>query len=213
MAERDPDTPERRPGPDPQGPAPDEATPDGGPTSSGSPPTDHPADAPASHPQQEESAAEEQVLADAEAALDEAGAIVLEDFAKLSAERDDYLDQLRRTKADFENYRKRVLRQQTEHVERAAEDLVEKLLPVLDTFDLALAHEQGFEQVHASLMALLEKEGLERIDPEGKPFDPTESDAVAHEDGDDGPVVAEVLRPGYRWKGRVLRPAMVRVRG
>ncbi len=58
-------------------------------------------------------------------------------------------------------------------------------------------------------------EGLERIDPAGAPFDPNESDAVAHEDadGEAGPVVSEVLRAGYRWKGRVVRPAMVKVRG
>lgn len=145
--------------------------------------------------------------------MEEAEQAVLEDLGKLAAERDDYLDQLRRTKADFNNYRKRMLRQQTEHLERAAEELVEKLLPVLDNFDAALAHGQGFEQVHSTLMATLEKEGLERIHPEGKPFDPTEADAVAHEEGDGGPVVAEVLRSGYRWKGRVVRPAMVRVRG
>ncbi|MFN2506436.1 MAG: nucleotide exchange factor GrpE [Acidimicrobiales bacterium] len=145
--------------------------------------------------------------------MQEAEQAVLEDLSKLAAERDDYLDQLRRTKADFENYRKRIQRQQTEHVERAAEGLAEKLLPVLDTFDAALAHGQGFDQVHASFMSTLEKEGLERIHPEGQTFDPAESDAVAHEEGDDGPIVAEVLRPGYRWKGRVLRPAMVRVRG
>ncbi len=149
----------------------------------------------------------------AEEAVHEAEEAVLADLAKLAAERDDYLDQLRRTKADFENYRKRILRQQTEHLERAAEALAEKLLPVLDTFDAALTHGEGFEQVYAALMSTLEKEGLERIAPEGKPFDPNESDAVAHEEGDEGPVVAEVLRPGYRWKGRVLRPAMVRVRG
>ena len=106
-----------------------------------------------------------------------------------------------------------MLRQQSEQRERAAEGLVEKLLPVLDTFELALAHGEGFEQVQTSLRTLLEKEGLERIDPAGKPFDPSEADAVAHEEGDGGPVVAEVLRPGYRWKGRVVRPAMVRVRG
>jgi molecular chaperone GrpE len=115
--------------------------------------------------------------------------------------------------AEFENYRKRMIRQQSEHLERAAESLIEKLLPVLDTFESAVAHGQGYEQVQASLLATLEKEGLERIHPEGKPFDPAESDAVAHEAGDGGPVVAEVLRPGYRWKGRVVRPAMVRVRG
>ena len=57
------------------------------------------------------------------------------------------------------------------------------------------------------------RRGLERIDPAGAAFDPNEADAVAHGDGDGGPVVAEVLRPGYRWKGRVLRPAMVKVKG
>jgi molecular chaperone GrpE len=126
---------------------------------------------------------------------------------------------LRRVQADFENYRKRILRQQTEHLERAAEDLVQKLLPVLDTFDLAVAHGEGFDQVLSSLVGVLEKEGLERIQPDGAPFDPNEHDAVAHEPADggggegDAPEVAEVMRPGYRWKGRVLRPAMVKVKG
>ncbi len=154
----------------------------------------------------EQAAAEDEVVAEAEK-------ILLDDFAKLEAERNDYLDQLRRIKADFDNYRKRVLRQQSEQRERAAEGLVEQLLPVLDTFEAAVSHGQGFEQVQASLISLLEKEGLERIDPQGKPFDPSEADAVAHEDGDGGPIVAEVRRPGYRWKGRGRRPAMVRVRG
>ena len=63
------------------------------------------------------------------------------------------------------------------------------------------------------LVKTLGEEGLERIDPAGAAFDPNEADAVAHEDGDGGAVVAEVLRPGYRWKVRVLRPAMVEVKG
>ena len=145
--------------------------------------------------------------------VDEAEQVVLDDLAKLAAERDDYLEQLKRITADFDNYRKRMLKQQSEQVERAAESLVDKLLDTLDTFDLALAHGEGFDQVHATLLGVLEKEGLQRIDPKGQPFDPNEADAVAHEDADDGPLVAEVLRPGYRWKGRVLRPAMVKVRG
>jgi molecular chaperone GrpE len=124
---------------------------------------------------------------------------------------------LKRLQADFENYKKRILKQQTEHLERAAEGLVEKLLPVLDTFDLAGAHGgEGLDQVHGQLMAALEKEGLERIDAVGKPFDPNEHDAVAHEpaDGDpSGPVVSEVMRTGYRFKGKLLRPAMVKVKG
>ncbi|HEX8771907.1 MAG TPA: nucleotide exchange factor GrpE, partial [Acidimicrobiales bacterium] len=73
--------------------------------------------------------------------------VVLSDFVTLSAERDDYLLQLQRLKADFDNYRKRVIKQQGEQVERAAEALVSKLLDVLDTFDLALAHGEGFDQV------------------------------------------------------------------
>jgi molecular chaperone GrpE len=145
--------------------------------------------------------------------IEEAARAVEEDLSKLSAERDEYREQLLRTRADFDNFRKRIVRQQTEHLERAAEALVEKLLDVLDTFDAALAHGEGFEQVHASLVTLLEKEGLSRVDPAGEPFDPTEHDAVAHDEGDGGPTVSEVLRPGYRWKGRLLRPAMVKVKG
>ena len=147
-------------------------------------------------------------------------------------ERDEYLGALQRVQADFENYKKRMLRQQTEHLERAAEDLVTKVLPVLDAFDLARAHlgdgaalsEEGKALVAGStlLADTLAREGLERIDDPGAPFDPTTHEAVEHTDvgsatpGDGapaGPVVDEVLRAGYRWKGRVIRPAMVRVRG
>jgi molecular chaperone GrpE len=138
---------------------------------------------------------------------------LLEDLQRLHAEREDYLDQLLRTRADFENYRKRMLRQQGETLERAGEELVLKLLEVLDVFDAAVVHGQGFDQAYARLVAVLTKEGLARIEPVGAPFDPTEADAVHHEAGEDGPVVSEVLRPGYRWKGRVLRPAMVKVKG
>src|SRR5215210_3833610 len=155
----------------------------------------------------------DEVVTEADADVADAERALLADLDKLAAERDDYLEQLRRVTADFDNYRKRILKQQTEHLERAAEGLVEKLLAVLDTFDLALAHGEGFEQVYGTFVGVLEKEGLERINPLDQPFDPNEADAVAHEDADDGPVVADVLRPGYRWKGRVLRPAMVKVRG
>ena len=154
--------------------------------------------------------------APAEASVQEAEAAVEQDIdvARIARERDDYLDALKRLQADFENYKKRVLKQQTEHLERAAGGLIEKLLPVLDTFDLAMQHGgEGLEQLQGQLMAALEKEGLERIDPLGKPFDPNESEAVAHEDGDGGPVVSEVMRTGYRFKGKLLRPAMVKVKG
>ncbi len=150
------------------------------------------------------------------AAVQQAEAAVQDDIdvATIARERDDYLDALKRLQADFENYKKRILKQQTEHLERAAEGLVGKLLPVLDTFDLAMKHGgDGLDQVQGQLIAALEKEGLERIDPLGKPFDPNESEAVAHEEGDGGPVVSEVMRTGYRFKGKLLRPAMVKVKG
>jgi len=141
-------------------------------------------------------------------------------------ERDEYREMTQRVQADFENYKKRMLRQQTDHLERAAEDLVTKVLPVLDAFDLARAHLGDGDDVSAEGKALvagstlladtLAREGLERIDDAGEAFDPTTHEAVEHAAGDsagDGPVVDEVLRAGYRWKGRVIRPAMVRVRG
>jgi molecular chaperone GrpE len=150
------------------------------------------------------------------------------------AQRDDYLEALRRLQAEFDNYRKRVIRQQTEHLDHATESLLERLLPVLDAFDLAIAHAAtagddpsdltaAFVRIEALLRDTLAKEGLDRIDAAGVAFDPTVHDAVAHVASDEagpaaaaavhGPVVDDVLRAGYRLKGRVLRPAMVRVRG
>ena len=145
----------------------------------------------------------------------------------LARERDEYLLALQRTQADFENYRKRIARQQEEQAARASQHLVDKLLPVLDALDLAENHlheslevSEGAKALHASramLMDILSREGLERVDQPEVLFDPSVHDAVAHADGEGGPggetVVEEVLRSGYRWKGQVLRPAMVRVRG
>jgi len=135
-------------------------------------------------------------------------------------QRDEYLDSLRRLQAEFDNYRKRTERHQREGADNAAASLVKELLPVLDTADLALAHGGGEDVKHVAgaLFDILSKQGLERIDPEGQPFDPEIHDAVAHEpaDGDSAPAapeVSEVMRAGYRWKGRVLRAAMVKVRG
>ena len=133
---------------------------------------------------------------------------------ELAAERDDYLDQLRRLQADFENYRKRVLKQQEETAERATEGLVADLLPVLDACDAAAQHgDDAAGPIAKALVEVLEKQGLVKLAPEGEVFDPNHHEAVAHEPGDGESVVTEVLRPGYVWKGRVLRPAMVRVRG
>ena len=138
-------------------------------------------------------------------------------------QRDEYLDALRRLQADFENYRKRVQRQQEESVSRAGDRLVLSILPALDAFDLAAAHLVGDDQVSpggfiqavALLRDTLAKEGLEQVGSVGDPFDPTAHEAVEHVDdgGEAGPTIDTVLRAGYRFGGRVIRPAMVKVRG
>lgn len=132
----------------------------------------------------------------------------------IARERDEYLDLARRVQADFENYKRRVDAQREEQRERAAEDLARELLPVLDAGDAAVA--QGLDdaaQLHNQLLTTLEKRGLTKVAGEGE-FDPNIHEAVMHEDGDEeSPVVTEVLRPGYLWNQRVLRPAMVKVRG
>ena len=130
-------------------------------------------------------------------------------------ERDEFKDIALRVQADFENYRKRAASQMGDELDRALGKLVEQLLPVLDACEAAVAHGvEGVEQVWSSLIGALQKKGLEALDLAGKPFDPALADAVMHEEGDGSePVVLEVLRTGYRWKGRVLRAAMVKVKG
>jgi len=165
-------------------------------------------------------------VTDAEASVAEAEAAVESDLSELEqaqGQRAELLDTLRRVQADFENYRKRVLREQTALVERATERLIEDLLPVLDSFDGALGSvaatdspeaekvRDGVVGIRTQLVTVLEKAGLERIDAAGAEFDPNEHEAVMQDDGDGDPHVAEILRMGYRLKGRVLRPAMVRV--
>jgi molecular chaperone GrpE len=143
-----------------------------------------------------------------------------DELARMTAERDEYLAHLQRTQAEFDNYRKRMLRDQTTHLERATAGLIEQLLPVLDSFELALGSagtdaerlRKGVELVYGELLGSLEKAGLERIEALGKPFDPEEHEAVMHVEDDGGePGVRDVVRSGYRFKGRVLRPAMVKV--
>jgi molecular chaperone GrpE len=141
------------------------------------------------------------------------------DLAQLAAERDELRELAQRVQADFENYRKRAMREQTAVVERAGESLVQQLLSVLDSFELALGSldgadepvRKGVELVYAELFGVLERAGLERIDALGKPFDPNEHEAVMQEEGEGEPVVCDILRTGYRLKGRVLRPATVKV--
>jgi molecular chaperone GrpE len=132
------------------------------------------------------------------------------------------LDHLRRLQADFDNYRKRTIKEQTRAIDAAAEPLVQRLLEVLDDFELALmAAEQkpdfdkflhGVDLVYAKLKESLRAAGLERIEAEGKPFDPERHEALMQTGSGEGdPVVDDVLRQGYTLKGRVIRPSGVRV--
>jgi molecular chaperone GrpE len=124
------------------------------------------------------------------------------------------LEDLRRLQADFDNYRKRMIREQTQMAARASARLIEKLLPVLDNFERAISHGEGgagVELVYKELRRTLEQEGLEEIEAEGEPFDPTIHHAIsAIEDPEvSEPIVREVHQRGYRLKDQVLRYAMV----
>jgi molecular chaperone GrpE len=147
-----------------------------------------------------------------------------DDRSEAERQRDEYLNALQRLQAEFENYRKRVARSSEDAATRSTGQMVAKLLPVLDAFDLAQAHfvtspgseAEALDQARGLMLDTLKREGLERIDAIDVVFDPHVHDAVAHVEGDgasDGPQVVELLRAGYRWKGVVLRPAMVKVRG
>ncbi len=132
----------------------------------------------------------------------------------LIAERDEMKAVAMRLQADFENFRKRTAAQHANDVDRATGRLAEALLPVLDAAEAAfLSHPDEVGPVLNVMLAELRKQGLESLDLESQPFDPEVAEAVAHEPGDNGDVVvAEVLRSGYRWRGKTLRPAMVRTR-
>jgi molecular chaperone GrpE len=146
---------------------------------------------------------------------------VVEEVDALEAvtrERDEYLDSLRRLKAEFENYRKRAAREQESLVARAHERLVKELIPVLDDLARALEAaerheeaqlEEGVSLVHRQLAAVLAKEGLAEIETEGA-FDPNVHEALLSQPSDEpeGSVI-EVIQKGYTLGDRVLRPARV----
>ncbi len=141
---------------------------------------------------------------------------LVETLELVTTERDDYLDGLRRLQAEFENYRKAVAKREADARERANETLVTELLPVLDACDNAVANgATDVAVVQQALITALTKQGLSRLAPVGEAFDPEQHEAVIHEPGDSttGPVVLEVLRVGYQWRGRTVRAAMVKVQG
>jgi len=145
-----------------------------------------------------------------------------EEFDAVRSERDDLLKSLVRLQADFENYRKRIERDRAAEHYRAIGTAIEAILPMLDDFERALEthrepsyekYREGFDLIYRRLWAALSKMGLERIEAEGKTFNPHEHQAIERvesSDHADGAILAQ-LSPGYRFRDRVLRPAMVRV--
>ena len=142
----------------------------------------------------------------------------VDELEQLTRERDEYLDALQRLKAEFENYRKRVSRDQADFVTRASERLVKQLLPVLDDLERALEAaaeheeaklEEGVRLVYRSLADALAKEGLVEVETDGA-FDPHTQEALLAQpsEADEGSVI-QVLQKGYKLGDRVLRPARV----
>lgn len=151
------------------------------------------------------------------------------ELAAAQAKADEYLDRMQRTAAEFQNSRRRLENQLSEEVERANSSLIKRLLPVLDDLDLAFqnvpaeldegnngsgatAWIQGFRQIRKKLLDLLIEQGITPVETTGI-FDPVRHEAISSEPSDSvesGHIIGEV-RAGYEYKGRVLRPALVRV--
>ncbi len=155
----------------------------------------------------------------AEAVVSETSALAAE-RDRLAAEKAELEDRYRRAQAEFENARRRAERDRSEFVQFAAADVVRSLLPMLDDFERALKVEtadkeyaKGVELIYGRLRDTLKKQGLEPIETAGKKFDPNLHEAVMREqseDAEDQAILGELQR-GYNFKGKLLRPAWVKV--
>jgi len=175
----------------------------------------------AASPVESDDAADDAEVTEAEAEL--AAEPDDDDPAHLKAERDRYLDLAKRTQADFDNYRKRAAKDAAAAGARAKVGLVRELLPVVDNLERALASAaesdaaiaEGVRLVHADLVGVLERNGIEAQEPTGEKFDPTEHEAVSmrSEEGAEPGIVLDVVEKGYKLNDTVLRPARVVVSG
>jgi len=146
---------------------------------------------------------------------------VRKNLAEQTARAEDYFQRLVRLQADFENFRRRTAREKEEFYKYAAEQLVESLLPILDNFELALAHGretpgklyEGVEIIYRQIVDTLAAQGLSPIPSVGEIFDPSRHEAVLQEQTSNHPdnVILEELRKGYLFKEKLLRPSMVKV--
>ncbi len=145
----------------------------------------------------------------------------LDEYKKIE---DEYIDRIKRLHADYDNYRKRTLKEQVEHIRRANKDLIEKLLPVIDSFEKALEVGKGLKggkdeffigvnMIYKKLMDILKNENVKVVDPKGEEFDPQLCEAAATEDSEEvgEGIILEVLRKGYMIDDFLIRPAVVKV--
>lgn len=150
----------------------------------------------------------------------------LEELKARAAKADEHWDRLLRTTADFENFKKRATREKQDAIRYANEALIEKLVPVLDNFDMALnaaktaqsttndgvqSLQSGIAMIHQQLKSALAESGLEEVDASGKQFDPNWHEAVSQQEAAEVPEgrVVQQLRKGYKLRDRLLRPAAV----
>lgn len=142
------------------------------------------------------------------------------EVTKLKAERDSLLDRLARAQAEFDNARKRAAKEQQDFRDYAAADVIRPLLPVLDSFERALQAKSdagdfrgGIELIYKQLQDALAKFGVKAVAAKGQPFDPHQHEAIEMVETTEVPdhEVIEELQRGYKYKDRLLRPAMVKV--
>ena len=147
----------------------------------------------------------------------------LEELKERAAKADEHWERLLRTTADFDNFKKRAAREKSEAIKFANEGLIEKLIPVLDNFDMARSATQtsqadaveslqtGINMIYQQLKRALADIGLEEVEADGKPFDPNFHEAVSQKETAEVPEgqVVQQLRKGYKLRDRLLRPASV----
>jgi molecular chaperone GrpE len=147
----------------------------------------------------------------------------LEELRQRAAKADDNWERLLRTTADFDNFKKRAAREKQDAIKYANESLLQKLIPILDNFDMALAAAQtaqtdaaqslqaGVNMINQQLKTVLTEAGLEEVDATGKTFDPNFHEAVSQQETAEVPEgqVVQQLRKGYKLRDRLLRPATV----
>lgn len=143
----------------------------------------------------------------------------IDELAQMTAERDEYLDQLQRSRAEFVNFKRRNDQERAQVRQFVARDVIAQFLPVIDDFERAVAmipadaHEgwvKGFDMIQSKLMSTVERLGITRVDAIGQQFDPALHEAVATEPGSSGTHVVEVYQNGYRIGETLVRPAMVK---